>query len=94
MDEPRAEVGIESGGGDGSRPRPGLALRLLEAAGLVAIAFGFLTWELLWFVIGIGAIASSYAIYRKRHGRFRSGGSWGSGSTDGSDGGGDSGGGD
>ncbi len=90
MDEPRIEIGLERG--DSGRPKPGWPLRILEGAGLVAVLFGFAAWQPLWIVLGAGAIALSYAIYRKRHGR--GGSSDSGGGNDGSDGGGDGGGGD
>jgi hypothetical protein len=92
MDEPEIGIGLQAG--DGSRPKPGLALRLLEGVGLVGMMFGFAAWQPIWIVLGVAAIAGSYAIYRKRHGRRGSGGSSDSGGDDGIDGSGDGGGGD
>jgi hypothetical protein len=90
MGDPEFGIGLESGG-RGERPKPGWPLRILEGVGLAALLYGLADANILWILLGAAAIVSSYAIYRKRHGRFPSDGSSESGSSDGD---GDGGGGD
>jgi hypothetical protein len=87
MDGPRIELRLE--GGSNGRPKPSWPVRILEGAGLVAALFGLAAWQPVWIVLGVAAIALSYAIYRKRHGRA---GSSDGGGNDGFDSGGDCGG--
>ncbi len=87
---PDFEIGGGSGigGGGRQRPRPSMFMRLLEMAGLALVAYGLATNRFVLAALGGGTICISYALYRRKHGRFQPTGSDGDSSGPDTDGGG------
>jgi len=53
------------------RPRPSLFVRLLEASGLVLVAWGLGSLQIVPAAVGAVMILGSYAFYRRAHPHLR-----------------------
>jgi hypothetical protein len=84
--EPDVELTVDKDRA-GGRPRPSLAVRAMEIAGLVLVILGLGDSRLWLAVLGAALVVASYAIYRRTHGAGNASGG-GSEGLDGDDGGG------
>ena len=89
---PEFGIGFGNDAGNGRkarRPRPSLPLRLLEASGLLLVMYGLGSYRVVPVAAGAVMILGSYALYRRKHGRFPLDGPDGFGDGPDGDGGGD-----
>ena len=61
-------IGSERTGGGTRRPRPSLAVRLLELLGLAVVTYGLGDLHFGLAALGGAMIISSYALFRRKHG--------------------------